>query len=122
MQGTHILVQLTTTDSHQQPWCQVTPLCMFKSWTFHALNLWASKIVSYIDSLAVMGMPGAPWSMGPKHGKLRAGSSEHLRSKICMGMEGLASAWVLCPHGLLVPYFGRTRLGQGPAQVHGNKS
>src|SRR6266571_60195 len=69
----------------------------------------------------VMGMPGAPWSKGLKHGKLGAGSSEHLRNKICIGTEGLASAQMLHPHGLLVPYFGRTRLGQGPAQVHGNK-
>src|SRR5438309_801387 len=69
-----------------------------------------------------MDVPGASWSKGPKHGKLRAESLECLRNKICVGLEGLASAWMLCPHGLLVPYFESTRLGGGPAGACGNNA
>src|SRR6266571_8501530 len=75
-----------------------------------------------VPQAGVMGMPGAPRSKGPKYGKLGAGSLEHLRSKIRMEMKGLASAWMLCPHGLLVPYFKRTRLGGGPARARGNNA
>jgi len=36
--------------------------------------------------------------------------------------EGLASARRLRPHGMPMPYFGWTRLGQGPARTRGNET
>jgi hypothetical protein len=38
------------------------------------------------------------------------------------GTEGLASARRLRPHGMPMPYFGWTRLGQGPARTRGNET
>jgi len=35
--------------------------------------------------------------------------------------EGLASAQRLCPHGMPMPYFRWTRLGQGPARTCKNR-
>ena len=37
------------------------------------------------------------------------------------GTEGLASARRLRPHGMPMPYFGWTRLGQGPAGTRENR-
>jgi len=58
-----------------------------------------------------------------KHGKAgqRDTSERSWESGMC-GTEGLASAWRLRPHGMPVPYFRRTRLGQGPAGMRENKT
>ena len=51
-----------------------------------------------------------------KHGKAgQSDTSEHSQEPGTCGTEGLASAQRLRPHGMLMPYFGWTRLGQGPA-------
>ena len=52
----------------------------------------------------------------PKRGKAGQSTSECSREPDMRGTEGLASAWRLRPHGMpMMPYFGWTRLGQGPA-------
>ena len=50
------------------------------------------------------------------------GTSEHSREPGMRGTEGLASARRLRPHGMPMPYFGWTRLGQGPARTRGNET
>jgi len=52
----------------------------------------------------------------PKRGKVgQSDTSECSREPDTRGTKGLASAQRLRPHGMLMPYFGWTRLGQGPA-------
>ena len=50
------------------------------------------------------------------------GTSECSRELGMRGTEGLASARRLRPHGMPMPNFGWTRLGQGPARTHGNET
>jgi len=64
-----------------------------------------------------------PQEWVPKHGKAgQRDTSEHSWELGMRGTEGLASAQRLRPHGMLMPYFGRTRLGEGPARMHGNET
>ena len=49
-------------------------------------------------------------------------TSEHSQELGMHGTGGLASAQRLCPHGMPVPYFGRTRLGLGPAGTCENRT
>ena len=59
-----------------------------------------------------------PWEQVPKRGKAgQADTSERSQEPDTRGTEGLASAWRLRPHGMPMPYFGWTRLGQGPART-----
>jgi len=54
----------------------------------------------------------------PKRGKAgQSDTSECSWEPGTRGTEGLASAWRLRPHGMPMPYFGWTRLGQGPARM-----
>jgi len=63
-----------------------------------------------------------PWERMPKHGKAGQGDTLECSQELdTCGTEGLASAWRLRPHGMLVPYFRRTRLGQGPAGTRENR-
>jgi len=56
-----------------------------------------------------------PREQVPKRGKAGQSTSERSREPGMRGTEGLASARRLRPHGMPMPYFGWTRLGQGPA-------
>jgi len=62
-----------------------------------------------------------PWERVPKHRKAGQSTSEHSREPGMCGTGGLASARRLCPYGMVL-YFGRTRLDQGPARMHKNKT
>jgi len=63
------------------------------------------------------------WERVPKRGKAgRSDTSERSQEPGMRRTEGLASAQRLSPHGMPMPYFGWTRLGQGPARMHGNKT
>jgi len=63
-----------------------------------------------------------PWERVPKHGKAgQTHTSERSQEPGTRGTEGLASAWRLRPYGMPVPYFGWTRLGQGPAGTCENR-
>jgi len=54
----------------------------------------------------------------PKRRKVgQRDTSERSQEPGTCGTEGLVR-----PHGMLVPYFGRTRLGQGPAGMRKNKT
>jgi len=57
----------------------------------------------------------------PKRGKAGQSTSECSRELDMRGTEGLASARRLRPHGMPMPYFGWTRLGQGPAGTRENR-
>ena len=56
-----------------------------------------------------------PQEQVPERGKAGQSTSECSREPDMRGTEGLASARRLRPHGMPMPYFGWTRLGQGPA-------
>ena len=57
-----------------------------------------------------------------KRGKAgQSDTSECSRELGTCGTEGLASARRLHPHGMPMPYFRWTRLGQGPAGMHKNR-
>ena len=63
-----------------------------------------------------------PWEWVLKRGKAgQRGTSECFWDSGKHGTEGLASAWRLRPHGMPMPYFRWTRLGQGPARTHENR-
>jgi len=58
----------------------------------------------------------------PKRGKAgQADTSERSQEPDMHRTEGLASAQRLRPHGMPMPYFGWTRLGQGPAGMRENR-
>jgi len=57
-----------------------------------------------------------PWEWVLKRGKAgQSDTSECSWEPGTRGTEGLASARRLRPHGMPMPYFGWTRLGEGPA-------
>ena len=62
-----------------------------------------------------------PQEQVPERGKAGQSTSECSREPDMRGTEGLASARRLRPHGMPMPYFGWTRLGQGPAGTRENR-
>jgi len=63
------------------------------------------------------------WKWVLKHGKAgQRDTSEYSWEPGMRRTESLASAQRLRPHGMLMPYFKRTRLGQGPAGTHENRT
>jgi len=87
--------------------------------------IWPRFRVCCLLSLPISNVPTCkeraevPRERVPKRGKVgQSDTSERSWEPGTHRTEGLASARRLRPHGMPMPYFGWTRLGQGPARTH----